>query len=62
MDHDQHSKSKCNPLVPCAAFDFQSKSTTPETNVLMKTSITTILYVCLNIVGCGLNNYFAELL
>ena len=36
--------------------------TTPQTKVLMKTSITTILYVCLNKVGCGLNNYFADLL
>ena len=36
--------------------------TTPQTKVLMKTSITTILYVCLNKVGCGLNSYFADLL
>ena len=35
---------------------------TPQTSALMKTSITTILYVCLNIVGYGLNNYFLELL
>ena len=35
---------------------------TPRTKVLTKTLITTILYVCLNIVGCGLNNYFVELL
>ena len=48
---------------------FRSKSitglymkTTSQTKVLMKTSVTTILDVCLNIVGSGLNNYFAELL
>ena len=36
--------------------------TTPQTKALTKTSITTILYVRLNIVGCGLNNYFVEVL
>ena len=36
--------------------------TTPQTKALIKTSVTTIFHVCLNIVGCGLNNYFAELL